>query len=55
MLLLTHQNGEEGGGGYSGQLKQLEEAMLRLRKQNGFIYRELQAAKTKPWWKRLLG
>ena len=55
MLLLTHQNGEEGGAGYRDQFKQLEEAMLRLRKQNGIIYRELQATKARPWWKRLFG
>jgi hypothetical protein len=38
-----------------GQFKQLEESLLRLRKQNRVIYRELRATKSKPWWQRLLG
>lgn len=29
--------------------------MLRLRKQNGIFYRELQVAEARPWWKKLLG
>lgn len=55
MLLLTHQNGEEGAAGQNNQIKALEENMLKIRRQNKRLYDELQAQKAQSFWKRLFG
>lgn len=54
MLLLTHQNGEEGAGVSRENFKVLTERVQRLGRQNRLIYEELKARKAGPFWKQWL-